>query len=142
MIYCNVARIALYTPAMNALVAKTFRQQNGWADILGIGFAGLCLLHCLATSIILAFVAAAGSVLMNPIIHEVALALAIMFGVVALGGGVKRHGLAAPAATGVLGAAIMFAALFLPHGIWEIAATMVGAVVLTVGHYMNLRAAS
>lgn len=125
---------------MNALVAKTIRSQNGW-DLMGIGLAGLCMLHCLATSIFLAFVAAAGSFLMNPLIHEVALILAILFGVIALGRGILQHRLILPVMIGSIGAGIMVTAIFLPHGSGEILATMLGAGVLSLGHYLNLRAA-
>ena len=42
--------------------------------------AGLCLVHCLATSVLLVFLASAGGLLLDPVIHEAGLFLAILFG--------------------------------------------------------------
>ncbi|MFZ1566452.1 MerC family mercury resistance protein, partial [Sphingorhabdus sp.] len=67
---------------MTALIASGWRTWR-W-DGLGIGLAGLCLVHCLATSVILALVASAGVLLFDPIVHEIGLGLAIIFGSLAL----------------------------------------------------------
>ena len=54
-------------------------------DRMAIGLSGLCLVHCLATSVLLALVSAAGGILGAPIIHEVGLGLAMIMGAIALG---------------------------------------------------------
>ena len=63
-------------------------------DRMAIGLSGLCLVHCLATSVLLALVSAAGGILGAPIIHEVGLGLAMIMGAIALGhspsGGVAK----------------------------------------------------
>jgi MerC mercury resistance protein len=110
-------------------------------DGLGLGLAGLCLMHCLATSILLAVVASAGGVLVSPLVHEVGLVLAILFGIFALVQGVIRHGFMLPASVGALGIGVMAGALTLPHGGPEIVYTMVGVAILALGHDLNLRAA-
>ncbi len=106
-----------------------------------MGLAGLCLVHCLATSALLALVASAG-LLISPIIHEVGLILAILFGIFALVQGVMQHGFMLPAAIGGLGIGTMAGAASMPHGGPEIIVTIVGLSILALGHQLNVRARS
>jgi hypothetical protein len=110
-------------------------------DGLGLSLAGLCLIHCLATTIFLAFLATAGGILVDPIVHEVGLVLAIVFGLLALGKGVVEHNFIMPAAIGALGIGVMAGALTLPHGDIEIMYTILGVGILALGHDLNVRAA-
>ena len=114
-------------------------QKWRW-DGLGLSIAGLCLLHCLITTVLLAIFASAGGLLLNPMIHEVGLGLAILLGVWALGKGFRAHGLFMPAFIGALGIGMMGGALTLPHGAMEIAWTVIGVVFLGLGHLLNHRA--
>jgi hypothetical protein len=114
--------------------------RNWRWDGLGLGIAGLCLVHCLATSILLALFASVGGALFSPLIHEIGLVLAILFGIVALVRGMMQHGFMMPAAVGSLGLGVMAGAFTLPHGGQEIVYTMVGVAILALGHDLNLRA--
>ena len=114
-------------------------QKWRW-DGLGLSIAGLCLLHCLITMVLLTALASAGGALLNPMIHEVGLVLAILLGVLALGQGFRMHGLFLPAFVGALGIGMMGGALTLPHGTMEIAWTVIGVVFLGLGHLLNHRA--
>lgn len=116
-------------------------QKWRW-DGLGLGIAGLCMVHCLATTVMLAVLASAGGVLLDPVIHEVGLLLAIVFGTLALGKGLWDHGFIMPAAIGALGIGIMGGALTLPHGDTEIFWTILGVGVLALGHDLNRRASN
>ena len=109
-------------------------------DGLGIGVAGLCLVHCLATSIILAVAATAGGSLFNPAIHETGLLVAIVIGALALGKGALQHRLMLPLVTGVIGLFLMALSLTIPHGGREIAFSITGVLILAVSHYLNYRA--
>jgi hypothetical protein len=109
-------------------------------DGVGLGIAGLCLLHCIATTVLLTVVASVGGVFLNPIIHEIGLLFAIIFGVIALGKGYRDHRIVMPALVGSLGIGIMGTALMLPHGGAEIVWTIVGVSILAVGHLLNVRA--
>ena len=109
-------------------------------DGLGLSIAGLCIVHCLATSVFFVVLASAGGLLVDPIIHEVGLFLAIIFGIFALGKGLWDHGFVMPAAIGALGIGMMAGALTLPHGGTEILWTILGIGVLALGHDLNLRA--
>lgn len=108
-------------------------------DQWAIGLSGLCLMHCLASSILLALISSAGG-LLHPAIHEVGLVLAILFGVVALGRGMVTHGYMMPSAVGGLGLGIMAGSLSLPHGGAETFWTLVGVGLLALGHDLNRRA--
>ena len=61
------------------IALQAYWREKRW-DGLGLSLAGLCLVHCLATSIMLALLASAGGFLLSPIIHEAGLGLAIVFG--------------------------------------------------------------
>ena len=119
-------------------------MEQAWTkwrwDGLGLGIAGLCLVHCLATTLLLTVIASFGGVLLNPVIHEIGLLFAIIFGVIALGKGYRDHRVLLPSVVGSVGIAIMGGALTLPHGGAEILWTIFGVSVLAVGHVMNFRA--
>ena len=51
--------------------------RNGVIDRIGIGLSGLCLVHCLASAVMVAMLASAGGILLNSMIHEFGLLLAI-----------------------------------------------------------------
>jgi hypothetical protein len=108
-------------------------------DQIAMTLSGLCLVHCIASSVLLAMVASAGA-LLHPAIHEVGLTLAILMGVIALGRGILTHGYMLPAAVGGFGLGVMAGALSLPHGGGEAIWTMFGVMVLALGHDLNRRA--
>jgi hypothetical protein len=109
-------------------------------DRLAMGLSGLCLVHCLATAVLLGLLSAAGGVLGAPIIHEVGLTLAMILGAIALGRGIMEHGFMMPSAVGGLGLGVMAGALSLPHDGTEAAYTVVGVMVLALGHRLNVMA--
>ncbi len=115
-------------------------------DRLAIGLSGLCAVHCLASTVLIALAASAGGLLLHPAIHEFGLVVALMLGVVALGGGILRHGAMVPAAVGALGLGMMAGAMQLPHGVpYEGSAetfwTLIGVALLAAGHALNQRVA-
>jgi hypothetical protein len=124
---------------MKCMLIASLKKWN-W-DSLGLSLAGLCLVHCLATTIFLAFLATAGGILVDPVVHEIGLVLAIIFGMLALGKGVIQHNFIMPAAIGALGIGVMAGALTLPHGDIEIMYTILGVGILALGHDLNVRAA-
>jgi MerC mercury resistance protein len=114
--------------------------RNGAMDRLAIGLSGLCVVHCLASSVIIVLLASAGGLLVAPIIHEIGLTLAIMLGIVALGRGILAHDFMMPSAVGGLGLGMMAGALTLPHSGTETVYTVVGVLILALGHDLNRRA--
>jgi hypothetical protein len=110
-------------------------------DRMAIGLSGLCVVHCLATTILLALVASAGSILGSNWIHEVGLGLAMIMGAISLGRGIMEHGYSMPSAVGGLGLGVMAGALTLPHNGSEALYTIVGVAILALGHRLNFIAA-
>jgi hypothetical protein len=110
-------------------------------DRMAIGLSGLCLVHCLGTSVLLALLSAAGGFLGAPIIHEVGLGLAMIMGAIALGRGILQHGYSMPSAIGGLGLGVMAGALTLPHDGTEAIYTVLGVGILALGHRLNYIAA-
>jgi hypothetical protein len=106
-------------------------------DRMAIGLSGLCLVHCLATAVILGLVASAGGILGSHWIHEVGLTMAMGLGAIALGRGVFEHGFMMPSAVGGLGLGVMAGALTLPHDGTEALYTVVGVGILALGHRLN-----
>jgi hypothetical protein len=110
-------------------------------DRIAVGLSGLCLVHCLATAVLLGLLSAAGGILGAPIIHEVGLTLAMILGSVALVRGILEHGYMMPSAIGGLGLGVMAGALTLPHDGTEAVYTVVGVMILALGHRLNAMAA-
>jgi hypothetical protein len=106
-------------------------------DRIAIGLSGLCMVHCLATSVALALLASAGGILGAPWIHEFGLVLAMVMGALALGRGILEHGYMMPSAIGSLGLGVMAGALTLPHDGGEALFTVVGVAILALGHRLN-----
>jgi hypothetical protein len=109
-------------------------------DRIAMGLSGLCLVHCVATAILLGLLASAGGILGSPLIHEVGLTLAMIIGSVALGRGMLEHGFMLPAAVGGLGLGVMAWALSLPEGGHEAIYTVAGVSILALGHRLNAMA--
>ena len=108
-------------------------------DRLAIGLSGLCVVHCVATTVLVALLSVAGGWLGADWIHEGGLMLAMALGAFALGRGAMDHGFLMPVAVGSLGLGVMGGALTLPHDGTEAAATMVGVLILALGHDLNRR---
>lgn len=112
----------------------------GGIDRLAIGLSGLCLVHCIASAVLLTLLASAGGLLLHPAFHEIGLVLAIALGVLGLGRGIREHGFMLPASIGGLGLGIMAGALTLGHGGDELLYSVVGVLILALGHDLNRRA--
>ena len=109
-------------------------------DRVAIGLSGLCVVHCVATTVVLALLSTAGGLLGHPLIHEVGLVLAILLGALAFGKGLIDHGRPLPLLLGGTGLAMMAAAVMVPHGahhLTESVLTILGVVVLAAGHALN-----
>lgn len=115
-------------------------QRHAWLDRWAITLSGLCLVHCVASAVMVAVLASAGGWLLDPVFHEVGLVLAIALGVLALGQGIRDHGYMMPSAIGALGLGMMAGALTLEHGGGETLYSLIGVGLLALGHDLNRRA--
>lgn len=110
-------------------------------DHVGIGLAGLCALHCIATLVVVSTLGLGGHFLLEENIHRIGLALALVVAAVAIGWGLWRHRRALPFAVALAGLGFMASALIVPHGTNELLLTLVGVTLVSVAHLLNLRAA-
>jgi hypothetical protein len=127
--------------SISIFVAALLSIRTGRLDRIAMALSGLCLVHCLATAVLLALVSAAGGALGAPIIHEVGLTLAIVLAAVSLGRGVAEHGFMMPSAVGGLGLGVMAGALSMPHDGTEAIYTVIGVLIVALGHRLNRMAA-
>lgn len=111
-----------------------------WLDLSAITLSGLCVVHCLAGSLLLAAAAAGGDWLGHDA-HVWGLALALPLATLALGRGLVRHGRALVALTGATGLLLMLASLLAGHGEAELPLSLAGVGLLALAHFWNLRAA-
>ena len=109
-------------------------------DRLAIGLSGLCLVHCVATAVLVLMLASAGSLLLDPHIHEIGLAIAIVLGALGLGRGIFDHGYMMPSSIGGIGLGTMAGSLTMSHGLEEVLVSVFGVLVLALGHDLNRRA--
>ena len=109
-------------------------------DRVAMGLSGLCMVHCVATAVLIGLLASAGGFLGQPIFHEVGLTLAMIIGAFALGRGYLEHGFMLPVAVGSLGLGVMLGALSLPEGGHEPIYTVAGVLIVALGHRLNVMA--
>jgi len=114
--------------------------STGRLDRIAMGLSGLCAVHCVATAVLLGLLASAGGLLGKPIIHEVGLTLAMILGAIALGRGMREHGLILPSMVGAVGLVTMAYAMTLRESGFEPAVTILGVSVLALGHRLNIKA--
>ena len=136
MIFCNGTGCALYPSPVGQLTLEGTRL-----DRFAMGLSGLCAVHCVATAVLLGLLASAGGFLGSPIIHEVGLSLAMVLGAFALGRGIIEHGFIMPASIGAVGLGVMAGALSLPHDGREPVYTVIGVMIVALGHRLNVMAA-
>lgn len=124
-----------------AMATREEDKRANWLDRAAIGLSGLCLIHCVATALLIALAASTAGALLDPLIHEIGLALAIGLGTLAFGSGLLSHGRKTPLLVGGLGLSAMAYALSLRHGVpGEILFTIVGVCLVALGHNLNRRA--
>jgi MerC mercury resistance protein len=123
------------------IFAMAIALQTRGLDRLAIGLSGICLVHCLATAVLLGMLSAAGGLLGSVMIHEVGLGLAMIVGAFALGRGIMEHGFMMPSAVGSMGLGVMAGALSMPHDGTEALYTVIGVGILALGHQLNSIAA-
>ncbi len=109
-------------------------------DQLGIGLAGLCALHCIATVLLVSVLGLGGHFLLAPEIHRFGLAIALVVAAVAIGWGALKHRRTAPFVVAMMGLTFMGGALAVPHGNEEFILTLIGVSLVSLGHLLNLRA--
>lgn len=111
-------------------------------DRVGVLISGLCVAHCVAGLVLVSFLGLGGGVLLDPAIHRVGLALAVVVGAATIGLNAIRHGRPALLVLGGTGLALMASALFVGHGAREAALTIAGVALVASAHIINIRRAA
>ncbi len=113
---------------------------SSFLDKSAMTLSGLCLVHCLAGTLLLTMFAASSEWFSHNV-HLVGLAIALPLAAVALWRGVIVHGRIGVAVLGALGIALMTISLFIGHGgSGEVALSVIGVILLGLAHFWNLRA--
>lgn len=110
-------------------------------DSLAISASALCLAHCLLLPLVLLLVPTLAVFLTIPeSFHLWALAFAVPTSLLALGLGHRQHHRAAPGLIASAGLLLLVAGVFLTSSeIEETVVTVLGSVLLSVGHVLNWR---
>jgi hypothetical protein len=127
---------------VDEIIYRTFMPQrfSNLLDKSAMTLSGLCLVHCLAGTLLLTLFAAS-SELFSHNVHLIGLALALPLAVVALWRGVSAHGRIGVAILGAGGIGLMAASLMIGHGgSGEILLSVAGVGLLGMAHFWNLRA--
>lgn len=114
--------------------------KDGLIDRVGIALSGLCLVHCVASAVMVAVLAAGGSFLLDPIFHEVGMSIALVLGVIGFGRGIVTHGYMLPSAVGGLGLGVMAGSLVVGHDHGGTMFSILGVMIVALGHDLNRRA--
>lgn len=114
---------------------------RGRLDRMGILLSCLCAVHCLVGIVIVAGLGLGGGLLLDPAIHKVGLLVATVVAAVAIGVGAIRHRRPMPIIVAMTGLSFMGGALAVGHGWDEAVLTIIGVVLVAVGHFLNLRKA-
>ena len=130
----NMLRLALLPPRMRARLTASL-------DAFTIGASGVCLVHCLLLPLLVAAAPSLSRLVRVPEeFHVLAFALAVPASAFALSGGYRRHGVILPvfvASAGLL--LIGIGALGGLQVALETGVSVVGSVLLAIGHLVNWR---
>lgn len=115
--------------------------SSTWLDLAAIGASGACLLHCLLLPVLLALLPAAGRLIHVPEgFHLAAFAAAIPASTVAMLLGYRWHCATHPMAMAAVGLALLgYGALGGPGLIVETGFSVLGSLILALGHVRNWR---
>lgn len=122
------------------------------ADMIGVALSVLCLVHCMGTSLLVAFFPALGFGHGESSVHVALAFVIIAVALVAFQRGYARHKNSLCFGAGIVGLALVLFALFIPfatatahghshdHGMsTQDILTSIGGVILIMAHYWNIR---
>jgi hypothetical protein len=120
-------------------MVDTLLQLRGRLDRVGMLLSGLCAVHCLAGLLFVTVLGLGGGVLLDPSIHRIGLAVALIVGGATIGLGAIRHGRRLPLLLGSIGLMLMAIALWFGHSAYEAALTVPGVALVALAHFVNIR---
>lgn len=114
---------------------------RGRMDRLGVALSALCLVHCVLGLVLVTGMGLGATFLLDPAVHKVGLALAIVIAGIAIGIGAVRHRRALPFVVAMMGLSFMGGGLAVGHGMEEVVLTVIGVLLVASAHFLNLRRA-
>jgi MerC mercury resistance protein len=109
-------------------------------DRLAVALSSLCVLHCVATPILIGLLPTmAVSDLLPEKLHIWLLLLALPVSAFGLWSGLGRHGQCLPVVAAVIGLALLAFGAFAASATYELALTICGATILAAAHLANAR---
>ena len=102
-------------------------------DYLGIGLAGLCVVHCLWWPVSLLAVTTLGPLADGELFHMALLVPVCLVAWLSLGRSYRCHGKRGPGLLAMSGILLMFTALVAGER-WELVLTLAGSALLATGH--------
>jgi hypothetical protein len=113
-------------------------------DQIAIALSGVCIVHCLAVPILVAFLPlAAVSLGSESHFHSLMLWFVVPTSVVGFGLGLHAHRHIGIVLLGAFGVAVLAAAALWGHTAWassvEVGVSVLGSLVLAVAHWLNFR---
>ena len=124
---------------MGSILPQIRRRLEGRLDRVGVLLSCLCLVHCVAGLILVAGMGVGATFLLDPAIHKAGLLLATVVAGIAIGVGAIRHRRAGPFVVAMTGLSFMGGALAVGHGYEEAVLTVIGVILVAIGHLLNLR---
>jgi hypothetical protein len=106
------------------------------ADRVGVSISAACAIHCLAAPVLLTFLSIAG---FEENIELLMIGISLMIAAVTFTAGFVRNTTVLPLALLLVGAPVMIASRSVHHPWAEPALLIAGAVLLSIGHVVNLR---
>jgi hypothetical protein len=116
------------------------RSKEGVLDRWAICLSAFCLVHCIASLVLVTALAVGGTFLLDPMFHEVGLGLALVLGLIGFSRGIVRHGYILPAVIGGIGMILMAYALTVGHDDGGTLFAILGVLLVALGHDLNRRA--
>ncbi len=119
-------------------------QLTSYTNNLSIGLSGLCIVHCLATPLLIVLLPSLTALgLENEAFHRWLLVMVIPTCLYSLSMGCKQHQNYHVLTIGIVGLMFLISALlmedFANGELLEKVLTVTGACIIAVGHYLNFR---
>jgi len=118
-----------------------FKAKN--KDAWGVFCSGLCLIHCLATPLLIAggSLGVLGILISSEWVHQLMLIPVVLFSLLSFPAAYKKHRHYMPGLLAIIGLAGLFMAVSYGHD-YETLLTVIAASILIVGHGWNWRLSS
>lgn len=115
------------------------KQLNSLFDKTAISLSLVCAIHCLATPLLLVMLPSLAALSLDTEVFHVWMLVAVIpISILGLTLGCKKHKRYRVISFGIAGIFFLVLALFMGES-WEKILTLIGAAIISVGHYLNYK---